>query len=170
MKAQLVVLLLGALCLPSLAQNLPPSCGPEKQAVDVRTAKNHHPTIPLAPGTATLVFIQRSPVCIGCGEVRIGVDGSWVGANKGDSYFSVSVAPGERHVCAYWSSTFSVLEDKLWLTDVSARMAQTYYYYADFFGNTARGGLTLRLEPISPDEANFLISNSSLASSTPGKP
>ena len=28
-----------------------------------------------------------------------GIDGAWTGASHGNSYFSVSVDPGVRHVC-----------------------------------------------------------------------
>lgn len=30
---------------------------------------------------------------------QYGVDGTWVGADKNDSYFSILVAPGVHHVC-----------------------------------------------------------------------
>src|SRR5208282_4913089 len=32
--------------------------------------------------------------------LRVGVDGKWVGADKGNSYISFSVEPGEHHLCA----------------------------------------------------------------------
>jgi len=31
-----------------------------------------------------------------------GLDGRWVGATNGNSYFYFSIAPGEHHLCASW--------------------------------------------------------------------
>ena len=37
--------------------------------------------------------------------MKLAVDGAWVGANHGNSYFSVSVEPGEHHVCVTLQSS-----------------------------------------------------------------
>ncbi len=36
--------------------------------------------------------------------VKWGVDGNWVGATQRDTYFYLSVDPGEHHLCAEWES------------------------------------------------------------------
>ncbi len=154
---------------------LPPSCGPVKPAIRIQTSKHNHPPIPLAPGAATLVFVQRIPVCLGCsadrvGVTRIGMDGSWVGGNKGNSYFAVTVAPGEHHVCAYWDTFELSGEDKLWLTDVTAQPGHTYYYKVEVLPDWQQRQPMLRLKALQPDEANLLISGSSFATVEHKKP
>ncbi len=171
MKAQLVPLAVSILLLPSaLAKTptLPPSCGPVKPVIRIRTSKHDHPPIAVAPGSATLVFVQRIPVCTGCsagrvGVTRIGIDGSWVGGNEGNSYFAVTVTPGEHHVCAYWDTLELSGEDKLWLTDLTAQLGHTYYYKVEVLPDWEQRQPMLRLKALQPDEANFLISGSSFA-------
>lgn len=168
MKAWIGVVAGSMLFLASaVAQDLPSACGPRGQAVSVRTNKKEHPPVAEAPGTATLVFVQREPPCLGCDVVRVGVDGSWVGGNKGTSWFSVPVAPGERHVCAWWKKRGLPMRYAVDLADLKVEMGKVYYLEDD----VNEGGLyeisQVRLRPISADEAKFLISKAAHATSGP---
>src|SRR5262249_36756507 len=94
------------LVLPALAQDkpapLPAACGPLESKFDVHRDETQHAITPPEPGKARIYFIQDLGVvnCInGCFTVRTGVDGTWIGATKENSYFSVSVEPGEHHLC-----------------------------------------------------------------------
>ena len=42
---------------------------------------------------------------LGCGQtVKLGLDGEWAGATKGNSYLVLPVIPGEHHLCAEWDA------------------------------------------------------------------
>jgi hypothetical protein len=171
--------LLCTLFLPStlaIGQKLPPSCGDPHVFLNVKTSRTA-PAISADPSTATLIFVQRNSHCLGCSIVQIGIDGAWVGGNKGDSWFATTIAPGPRHICAYWrgspmriSEDPHWLESRLWLTDMQAQTGQTSYYEVVVIADTDTSGFMVRLEPISPDEAKFLIAGSSLATSLPKTP
>ena len=100
MKIVLVAFLFGA---SALAQNSSSVCGPENVSFKVTLDKSHSSLPKPEPGKATVVFIQdfgAEKFGIGVHVItRIGVDGSWVGAPKDNSYSSVLLEPGERHVC-----------------------------------------------------------------------
>jgi hypothetical protein len=153
--------------LPAVAQNLPASCGPKGQTLSVKTTKGEHPPIQPAPGKATLVFVNSEPDCLGCSTVNVGVDGKWIGGNKGDSWFAIDVAPGERHVCAYANTIGFASRYKVRLTELNAEAGQIYFFATDIFHNSGANAGALRLRAVSPDEGNFLVSQSSLASWTP---
>jgi len=125
------------------------------------------------PDKARILFIEwieKAGSCLGCQiTTRVGLNGAWVGANQGNSYFSLDVAPGEQHVCTDWQSKFGVFKSKVGLTSFTAEAGKTYYYkikvtlkqsgdYAD---------RDLDLMPVSEDEAKFRMKTSALSKSTP---
>ena len=72
---------------------LPDACGDDKVTFDVKTEKDQPAPAPPADGKAQIVFIETQDKtwgCLGCGTpaTRFGMDGAWVGANHGDSYFT----------------------------------------------------------------------------------
>lgn len=69
-------------------------CGPANAKFKIRADKSNHLTPGPEPGKARLYFV---------GDSTFGVDGSWIGASRGDSYFSVSLDPGVHHLCARFS-------------------------------------------------------------------
>jgi hypothetical protein len=113
-KMLLVVLLLA---LPARAQGqdqateaLPMTgCGPEKVEFDVKTDKKQHPTGQVEPGKA-LVYVfddeRRDPHSSYWGDmtVKVGVDGTWMGATRYQSYFFFPVDAGVHRMCAGWQS------------------------------------------------------------------
>src|ERR1039457_3988164 len=94
--------------------------------------------------------------------VRVSLDGSWVGANRGASYFFFPVEPGEHHLCADWQSAPpSVVGRKLALSNLGAEPGQTYYLRARFVEGAriyqhpktnAETFLSLCLEQKTPDK------------------
>jgi hypothetical protein len=170
MKTGTVVLSCCLLLLPptlTQAVTLPGSCGKPDAGFDIKTQKN--PAAPVAPqpGQSTLVFVQRNSGCIGCSVVRIGLDGAWAGANRGNSYFTVAVEPGDHHVCAWWDAPLARMESRIGLTNLAAGPDQVYYYeiVVAKYGNS--GAPFMRLKPLSPDMGAFLASRSSLSTATP---
>jgi hypothetical protein len=108
MKTKFVMLMLAATLVTTAHASkfvLPDSCGSEKVDFDVNSKKDQPAPAPPEEGKAQIVFIEsleKSGV-LGTPTNRYGMDGAWVGANKGNSYFTVSVAPGEHHLCSNWA-------------------------------------------------------------------
>jgi hypothetical protein len=77
------------------------ACGTSDSEIkyDVKTDKDHHPTPDPEPGKA-LVYIYRSGVLAGAVQTKAAIDGKWIGANLGNNYFFVQLAPGEHHLCS----------------------------------------------------------------------
>jgi hypothetical protein len=78
------------------------ACGPDDVDFEIKLDKSKHGPTPPEPGKARVYFIQDigRVSCIGtCVKTRIGVDGTWAGAIRNNSYFSISVEPGEHHMC-----------------------------------------------------------------------
>lgn len=153
--------------LPALGQDLPASCGPKDQILNVKTTKTSPPSIRPIPGKATLVFINSESNCWGCTTVNVGVDGKWIGGNKGNSWFAVDVAPGNHLVCAYVPIHGYPLRNKVRLTELNAESGKVYFVTTDILANSVNIPSALNLQPVSPNEGNFLLSNSSHASWTP---
>jgi hypothetical protein len=161
----LLLLLLLAIPVRSRATTLPDSCGADKTQFEVKTAKNQPAPAPPADGKALIVFVenfdQNEGFCIDCKvTTRVGVDGNWVGANHGNSYFSYSVDPGQHHLCADWQSDLGSLKQKVGLAQLDAAAGSVYYYQVKVrirkYGNAAEERY-LDLAPIDPDEGKYLV-------------
>src|SRR4029077_11715663 len=100
MKFRLTIALLAITMFPAgkvfAATNLPASCGPDKERFDVTTDKEKHPTGTPQAGKALVYVIGEGIKAISQETVRVGLDGAWIGANRGASYFFFSVDPGEH--------------------------------------------------------------------------
>jgi len=150
----------------------------------VKTEK--HPPAPVAPetGKAQIVFVgqvdsRAMGACIGCNTfttTRVGVDGSWVGATKANSYFALDVAPGEHHLCAYWKSIQATRGKNVAVTSFSAEAGQVYYFQVMIkdvegavMGESSVSNWVLDLTPLSEDEGKYRVKISPLAAATPKK-
>ena len=149
-----------ALACQLRATTLPDACGNEKIKVDVAVQKPLSALPAANATTATLVFVQRlDEACIGCSVARVGLDGTWIGADKGASFFSVTTAPGEHHVCVFWEAPGAKIENRIGLTDFEAMVGQIYYFEIEI-GPRSTGEIAMRLKPISEDMGEFLVSRS----------
>jgi hypothetical protein len=160
---------------------LPDNCGDDKVQFDVQNAK--HPPAPAAPqpGKAQIVFIEamdKNLACWSCGSPtsRYGMDGAWVGATQGNSYFTVDVAPGEHHLCMDWQSTFGRLRQKIGMAEFTAEAGKTYYFEAkvkikEYSGGNGGGDVDrdLNFIQVSDDEGKFRLKSSALATATARK-
>ncbi len=124
MKALAAVLVFGlSIVGPANSQSSPPSpkedsaaaaraaagCGPSDVEFDVKTDPRQHPVSQPEPGKALVYFLQvetqdGGPISKGWVTRRTGIEGNWVGANHGRSYFFLSVDPGQHSACADWQS------------------------------------------------------------------
>lgn len=167
------------------ATTLPDACGDDKVQFDVTMAKNAPAPAALADGKARIVFIERidtNGLCIGCNyTARVGMDGAWVGANKGNSYFVLDVAPGEHHVCADWQSAIGKRRAQVGMGSLTAEAGKVYYYQIHIKATpgevsgmpngpvTSTDVWTLDLAPLSDDEGKYRMKISALANAKPKK-
>jgi hypothetical protein len=142
---------------------VPAACGP-KEAFDVKLDQSQHALAQPEPGKARVYFVQDIGAvnCLGSCGAKIGLDGAWAGANKQNSYFSVSVEPGEHHVCANTSSQFS--PHTVALAHFTAEAGKVYYFRTRPY--LAKDQLP-NLDPIDSDEARYLIASYPLSMSHP---
>src|SRR5580704_2337468 len=104
MRSVLVVIVFAACALSQDPSSLvTAACGPAGANYDVKRDESQHTLVAPEPGKARAYFVRDLGIvnCLGsCGTTKIGLDGKWVGVNQRNSYFAVSVEPGEHHVCA----------------------------------------------------------------------
>jgi len=148
------------------------ACGSRDVIFDVKLDASQHTLAQPEPGKAQVYFIQDSGLW---GEkqhytLKIGLDGAWVGAYKNNSYLTVSVEPGERHVCAGIQSNYSA-GLVLALTHFTAEPGKVYYFRTRFHDNGRIGSAPpyVDLDPVDVDEAQYLIASYPLSVSQPKK-
>ena len=164
------ILALVVLTASVYAQNTPaPSasqgaCGSKDAQFEVKTVSGQSIAQP-EPGKA-LIYVsevfKKAPGELGNPTIRIGLDGNWVGAVRGNSYFSFSVDPGEHHLCTHWQSRFKRLSREAAFTSFNAEAGKTYYFRARISYQAAYGGaatMSLDLEPINDDEGKYLVAS-----------
>lgn len=135
MKTTLSLFLFCLLLAPaaqSRAATLPNSCGKDSVNFDVVTKKGKSQLPPPAAGKAQVILLENENQMIGPfmhATVRFGMDGAWVGADHGNSYFALEVTPGLHHLCASWQSGFRGKDVDL--TSFTAEPGKDYYFSAD---------------------------------------
>jgi hypothetical protein len=174
--SQVTLLLLLSMACASAAKatTLPDACGDDKVKFDVVTQKGKPAPAAPDPDKAQIVFVETmkmTGLCLGC-EVttRVGLDGSWVGANKGASYFTVAVDPGEHHLCADWQSVFGRLKKKVGMAAFTAEAGKVYYYEVKVTRLTVSDEYTnydLGLTQLSDDEGKYRLKISRLSQFAP---
>jgi Protein of unknown function (DUF2846) len=142
-------------------------CGSSKDGWDVKTDKQHPAAPKPEPGKALVYVVQTmvdAPVIGGTkATTRLGLDGSWIGANHGNSYFFFSVAPGEHSLCTDWQSTFYTRSGLVSATDLDAQAGATYYFRIRVRDVTNYRNGKVDIEPMARSEAKLLLSNSEFA-------
>jgi hypothetical protein len=170
MKTILVVLLFAA---SVLAQDQAPTarpaagCGPNEIKFDVKTDQRQHPIGQPESGKA-LVYVfadentDNAGIRIGGLTTRIGLDGAWVGANKGKSYFFFSVDPGDHRLCTNWQSGVSS-RSKLGSAAITEEAGKIYYFRTSHYFIEGQRQPGMKLEPLDLAEAQLLIAFCSLS-------
>ena len=143
-------------------------CGPDQVNFDVKADKKQHPAPQAEPGKA-LVYVfqdveQSDGVNIGTVTTRVGLDGAWVGAIHGKSYFFFSAGPGNHRVCAAWQSNFKRLSKLGSAADLTAEAGHVYYLRV-----RVEHRPDVKMEHIDAAEAQLLIASSTLSTSQPKK-
>jgi hypothetical protein len=150
------------------ATDLPESCGDDKVKFDVKTESNRPAPAPPTEGMAQIILIQNENEMVAPfsnATVRYGIDGTWVGANNGNSYFAVLVAPGVHHLCANWQSSISLAKN-VGLTSLTAEAGQTYFFAAQITVN-GRNAPTFYFSKMNEDEGKWQVKTQKLSTSKP---
>jgi hypothetical protein len=163
-----VVFALFAAALPAIAQDQAAAartaagCGPSSVLFDVKTNDSQHPVAQPEDGKALVYFLVDY---VGAPTMRLGLDGKWVGANDGKSYFFFTADPGEHNVCTEWqSSTFKKSSERIGeALHVTFEAGKTYYVRLNFIFQR------LQLDLTNEAEGHFLIGSSLYSTSTPKK-
>lgn len=163
----LVLLLVSG--VQSLASSLPDSCGDDKTRFEVKTQKGHPAPPAPQPGKAQVLLIQTENHMITPfrdATIRWGMDGAWVGADNGNSYFVLSVDPGVHHLCANWQSVFRVLKKNVDLTSFTAEAGRAYYFQADV-NVESKESVSFALSPLNEDKGKYLVETFAQSTSRP---
>lgn len=177
MKTVLLVLLFS---VSAFAQDLSlttaeSACGPAHVQFVIKTSNSDHPQLALPDPGKALVYVVEDQKFKVVNDVttRIGVDGTWVGANRGNSYFSFSVEPGKHHLCADWISGFLPGGRLVSLTSFTAESGAVYYLRTRTSSSPPSGkagdGASIDLEFVNADEGRLLVASSGLSQSQPKK-
>ena len=145
-----------------------PACGPKTAKFDVKRDASQHTSAQPEPGKALVYFVQDigQVNCLGgCVTTKIGLDGAWAGAEQHNSYFSVSVEPGEHHVCANPQSRVGWVSRQVALAHFTAEAGKVYYFRTrSFLGGSQ---LLFDLDPVDSDQAKYFVSSYPLSVSHP---
>jgi|SRR5271165_110273 len=173
MKVALIALLVPALLFaaPAFAQAPPvpltAACGPGIVSFAVKLDDSQHTLVPPEPGKARVYFLHDA----GSGHtfayptVKVAMDGTWAGANHGNSYFSFSVEPGEHHVCVTLQS--SLVDYRVELAHFTAEADKVYYYRTRLI--LSRSVELLELNVLDSDQGKYLVESFPLSISSPKK-
>jgi hypothetical protein len=150
------------------ATTLPDSCGDDKVKFDVNTKEGQPPPAGPVEGKAVIIFIENQNQMITpfhYATVRFGMDGAWVGANKGNSYFGLTVDPGVHHLCASWQSDLEQLKKNVKLTSFTAEPGQVYYFAGEILAS--RDTLIFSFSQLNEDEGKYRVKALKLSTSKP---
>ena len=168
MKRAMLLLLVWA--VPLIAQDrsaelrAAAGCGPAETEFFVKVDKNQHVVARPEPGKALVYVIaqENSEDSYNYGDIttRAGADGTWVGANYGESYLSFSLAPGEHHVCVDWQSSLASRQQLSGAVELAAEAGKTYYLRTSILPTGLAGGRHegLWLKQVDAAEGMLLLS------------
>lgn len=145
-------------------------CGPMSVKFQIKMDDTQSPNVTPEPGKA-LVYVIEDQQFRAANDVtvRIGLDGAWVGATRGDSYLSFPVEPGEHHLCANMMPGFLSPGRRVSLFGLTTEAGGVYYFRARIIGGPSsamdRNGLddsiSIDLDLLNRDEGKFLLAFSS---------
>ncbi len=147
---------------------VPPACGDMAARFEVKPSKDPQTAEPEA-GKALVYFIEEDlNTEFVTHTSRAGIDGKWMGATYGTSYFYFTVDPGLHHLCAttqIGGDTEDVLAAAVHFT---AEAGGVYYFEMKSVSMVnGNGNYTndASLFPLDSDEGKFLTSSLQLVTS-----
>jgi hypothetical protein len=147
-------------------------CGAAEMRFNTRTI----PGKPASPESGKArVYVEevfrKVPGELGNPTLRVGLDGTWMGATRANSFIAFNVDPGEHHLCTNWQSHFRGLSREKSFANFIAEANKTYYFRArvSYQSTQTATTMTLDLDPLNPDEGQRLIASSRASASYPQK-
>jgi hypothetical protein len=139
-------------------------CGPSEVQFDVKTDKNQHPVAQPQTGKALVYVFQNE---LWKATTRVGLDGAWVGANHGESYFFFPVDPGDHRLCTNWQSVHKAFSKLGSAASLTAEAGKVYYFRTKVYESQESPvhRPALKLEPLDSAEGQLLVASSSFSSS-----
>jgi hypothetical protein len=142
---------------------------------DAKADASQHPLAQPEAGRA-VVYLIASVLGESIAEptIKVGMDGAWLGATKGNSYIFTTVEPGEHHLCANWQSGIVAPSDVFALANFTAEAGKTYYfrvraYRGRIYSETGQEASSLDLDAANSDEGQYLVASSAFSKSHPKK-
>ncbi|MGA2436301.1 MAG: hypothetical protein ABSG25_13575 [Bryobacteraceae bacterium] len=175
MKAILVFFLLAA---SAFAQDriagaaVAPGCGQDDVKFNVKTVNAQQPPTQPDAGKALVYFIEDDSDFESFPKptTRAGLDGGWVGATHGNSYFTFSVDPGIHHLCAGWQSTVIVgAGHQKVAAHFRFEAGNVYFLKVKNTYPPTHGTDMIHFVPVDSDEGMLLVSKIRLSTSQPKK-
>lgn len=165
-------------CLSSLATvnawALPDSCGKDDAQFKVAMGTSQ-PLLPsIEAGKAQIVFLETEHtdgLVLSGVMTRLGIDGAWIGATKGNSYLVYSVSAGQHHLCANWPADFAYEWQRTSVAPLNAEAGKIYYFRIKITHVRTKevDDHSLDLIPVNEDEGKYLVNFLDLATVKPGK-
>lgn len=153
---------------PNAEQAAAPGCGKDNIKFDVQTTKSQHPFLKPDTGKALVYFLQDDTDFVSRPRpsTRFGLDGTWIGATNSNSYFYVSVDPGEHHLCADWQSFVGFnTGHKNGAASFAAAEGNSYFFLVKNRSNHDNFPAAMKFEVVDPDQAQLLMSKFALSTS-----
>jgi hypothetical protein len=142
-----------------------PGCGAPDSKFEVKTEKQPQSAQPDA--AKALVYFIENDSDFGSNPkptTRLGVDGEWVGATHGNSYFHFLVDPGVHHLCASWQTTVILGQGhKTAAAHFTAEAGGVYYFEAKNSWWLDHGSASISLHPLDSDEGQLLTNQAALS-------
>jgi len=149
------------------------ACGPRDTEFNVKIDKTPHSIAEPEAGKALVYVIEdQETKNILDVTIRIGLEGAWMGASRGDSHFFFTVDPGVHHLCADWLLTIDPDERIVALANFTAEAGKTYYFRARNWGSMRSRDIAYRvldLDAVNEDQGRLLVARSGLSVSTQKK-
>ena len=135
-------------------------CGPQDVKFEVKSDESQHPAPTPEDGKALIYFVAD-----GHFTSNFGIDGKWVGAVNGGSYFFVPIEPGEHHLCAMLQSFLAQRGPRVSVHSLKAEPGGTYYFRTRMVGIST--GFVLQLDQLDSDEGRWFVAWSKFSTSHP---
>jgi hypothetical protein len=145
------------------------ACGPSSVKFDAKQDATQHPVAQADPAKAVVFIVQEigEKQCKRCALTKAGLDGAWIGANQGSSYFFFSTEPGEHHLCLNWQSRLDWVSRMFAFANFTAEPGKVYYFRARIF--PGHFDYSFDLDPLNSDQGKFLVASSAFSVSHPKK-
>jgi hypothetical protein len=154
------------------------ACGPKNVKFEVKMGTTDPPQP--EPGKALVFVIEDLGQCPDCNNgqggfltnvsnavTKVGMDGAWVGANQGNSYFFFAATPGEHHLCINWQSRLQVRSRAFAMANFTAEEGKVYYFRERVF--PGEHDYSFDLDPVNSDEGKYLVATSGFSVAHPKK-